>query len=629
MKKNIILFFFIMFVYFFNNILVDAAFEKSESTSVEIWYDDGIISYFDTLEQAISSITDDKIYTIKFLKDIEITKKIEIGNKNIIRNIIIDGNGYNLLRGKVSGNYYLGNFITIYSNSSLTLNNIKYDGGNNWSFDLDKYNKTLELQDGTAVYSNFITPESDKPVVTDFLFINNGNLFITNSEFKNQYSLSKGYVNGMSYSVTKIINSNFTHSASAKSSGLICNVISTNAECFLEGDSLISNNFVGGNGGVFHIRGNSKVYMNSGTISYNRGVNVNGVIAMMYAVQSSFIMNGGTISNNYGLRGSANGRNGMIYVHNGGKFVMNGGIIENNISNSTGAVDVAGYASSDIELNSGIIQNNKALSNDKKNDVYIGSDYDLVIGNNMVINGNIYVYGDILNNGKINGDVTLNIVGTEITNPIDGSGNIKGDVVVYHDTDKEIILNNDIVEGNYVPCENDKQILVKFYYNGGIDNNGLVDHGLASYNTNEIVTPIVVNKEGHSVEWYLDKDLTKKYEPSILSNKTDLYAKWIPNKYNVSWNINGKITTKTMTYGEIIKMPKKPSINGYKFVGWDNYTKNMTVPDYDITFIAKFEIKVPETNDTVLTHLFLTICSFIVILFSSKLFLITFNKKEA
>ena len=182
MKKNIILFFFIMFVYFFNNILVDAAFEKSESTSVEVWYDDGIISYFDTLEQAISSITDDKIYTIKFLKDIETTKKIEIGNKNIIRNIIIDGNGYNLLRGKVSGNYYLGNFITIYSNSSLTLNNIKYDGGNNWSFDLDKYNKALELQDGTAVYSSFITPESDKPVVTDFLFINNGNLFITNSK---------------------------------------------------------------------------------------------------------------------------------------------------------------------------------------------------------------------------------------------------------------------------------------------------------------------------------------------------------------------------------------------------------------------------------------------------------------
>ena len=53
----------------------------------------------------------------------------------------------------------------------------------------------------------------------------------------------------------------------------------------------------------------------------------------------TFYLNGGLISSNVGAYGPANGRNAAIYLHSGHTFVMSGGTVSNNSGRARGGID--------------------------------------------------------------------------------------------------------------------------------------------------------------------------------------------------------------------------------------------------------------------------------------------------
>ena len=101
--------------------------------------------------------------------------------------------------------------------------------------------------------------------------------------------------------------------------------------------------------------------------------------------------------------------------------------------------------------------------------------------------------------------------------------------------------------------------------------------------------------------WYTDKDCTMAYETATLMTSLDLYAKWVPTQFNVSYFVD------TVQYGETEKhdvdstvtVKAAPTKEGYTFTGWTNIanivtvdttTGQFTMPAQDVRFDATFEI---------------------------------------
>lgn len=579
--------------------------------------------YYDTLSEAISAAPTGELSSIKLLKNVELNSKITIKKDQKIE---IDGNGFTITRGKVSDNWYLGNLFTISAGAELTLKNLTYDGGNEWTFDKEKYDAALAAYESVTDTNAFVTPIEGAPSATAVLISNSGVLNIENVIFKNHYSTSSGLISATAASTSTLKNTSVLHCAVVSNSAVLVYITGADAKFYIEEGTIVDGNYAGGNGGILKIYNSSQVIMNGGEIKNTTALNTNGVVAMTYGGQATFILNNGVISNNSGVYGKNNGRNAAIYVHSGSKFIMNNGRIENNTGRSVGGVDVAGHANSNVELNGGIIQNNNAIeSSEKRKDVSIGNDYDLIIGKDMIINGNIQVYGDLVNNGIVNGDVTLDINESGEEKPLTGTGTINGDIVIYYDEKNPVSIDEDIVNGNLVFCETTTQVLLKFYYNGGVDLDGLTHHGLMSVNAGDAAIPMTVLKEGHTVEWYMDEELTEKWNNIALPNKSHLFAKWIPNEYTITWSVNGKNTTQILKYGEEIVLPKNPTKKGYVFTGWSNYTEGMTVPASDVTFIAEFSVENPNTGDNIFTYIIVGIGSLLALLL---ILFMKFKKKE-
>ena len=73
---------------------------------------------------------------------------------------------------------------------------------------------------------------------------------------------------------------------------------------------------------------------------------------------------------------------------------------------------------------------------------------------------------------------------------------------------------------------------------------------------------------------------------AILANCT---VTVMPDKYTVSWVIDGKTTTQIYKIGEKIVEPEDPELEGHTFVGWSPVVPE-TMPAHDMTFTAEFEI---------------------------------------
>lgn len=103
-----------------------------------------------------------------------------------------------------------------------------------------------------------------------------------------------------------------------------------------------------------------------------------------------------------------------------------------------------------------------------------------------------------------------------------------------------------------------------------------------------IVKPADPKIEGYTfVEWLGEIPETVPAE--------DLYflADWIPNKYNVTWDVDGVITTETYYYEAKIVKPADPVKEGYTFVGWTIDVPTI-MPANDLEFVAEWSIN-PHT----------------------------------
>lgn len=83
---------------------------------------------------------------------------------------------------------------------------------------------------------------------------------------------------------------------------------------------------------------------------------------------------------------------------------------------------------------------------------------------------------------------------------------------------------------------------------------------------------IELSKEGHEFGgWYLDSSCEKKVEfPYDVESNIIIYAKWIPNEYTVSFEVNGgsAISSMAVEHGKPVSLPENPTREGYEFLGW-------------------------------------------------------------
>ncbi len=85
----------------------------------------------------------------------------------------------------------------------------------------------------------------------------------------------------------------------------------------------------------------------------------------------------------------------------------------------------------------------------------------------------------------------------------------------------------------------------------------------------------IPEREGYTFGgWYLDTDYTEEIrngDKVKITDNTNLYAKWIPNKYTVTLDGNGGSVTPTsieVTYNYIYSGLPTPTRTGYTFAGW-------------------------------------------------------------
>ena len=101
------------------------------------------------------------------------------------------------------------------------------------------------------------------------------------------------------------------------------------------------------------------------------------------------------------------------------------------------------------------------------------------------------------------------------------------------------------------------------------------------------------------VGWYTDRECTDPYTKATLQTSMDLYAKWVQNKFDVTYYVDGEkqddATEKHAVGDNVTVSTTVPTKEGYTFTGWttdDVNVKNgkFTMPKNDVRFDAEFEI---------------------------------------
>ncbi len=123
---------------------------------------------------------------------------------------------------------------------------------------------------------------------------------------------------------------------------------------------------------------------------------------------------------------------------------------------------------------------------------------------------------------------------------------------------------------------------IAYELNGGKNNS----KNPSGYTPGKKITLKNPTKKGYTfVGWYTNKKLTKKFTQITAKTKgtLNLYAKWKPIKYKVSYQLGGGKNSgknpKTYTIATKTIKLKNPTRKGYKFVGWytnKKFTKKIT-----------------------------------------------------
>ncbi len=215
-------------------------------------------------------------------------------------------------------------------------------------------------------------------------------------------------------------------------------LVDERAVFIMEGGTINNNKCddgAGGAGGVF-VRGYFTMSGNSSITANNKNKEGAGGVKVL-GEASSFIMNGGTIEDNY----SSDGKGGGVDLYNGAAFTMNGGTISGN--GTTGSILNCGGGGVRIDggtftMNDGAINNNASTSTGLRfsggGGVYVSSGTFMMNGG--MINGNTADTGngDLCGGGGVYVNSTFTMTGGTIRgNNVSGEASTGGGVFVYCD----------------------------------------------------------------------------------------------------------------------------------------------------------------------------------------------------
>lgn len=105
----------------------------------------------------------------------------------------------------------------------------------------------------------------------------------------------------------------------------------------------------------------------------------------------------------------------------------------------------------------------------------------------------------------------------------------------------------------------------------------LYEDDLSQYQPSSYVEGTTKKKEGNEefvfAGWYADQKLTKPFDfnTTMPHNEIDLYAKWVPESYTVTFDTGegSRVDPDTkVEYGHSISKPADPTQKGYIFLGW-------------------------------------------------------------
>lgn len=306
---------------------------------------------YDTLSAAViaaNAMTGNVI--IDLIDNIALT-----GNLNINNNITIQGSYTMSLIDS-----YTKTIFTVKKDKSLTLDGgLVIECGNHWSINEETYWNAYENCLKLSSYTEFFTPEETGITVTGNLFSVPGTLNLNNVTIQNFFSISNRIVAASAGGKINLTGAQILHCAQTKGSGLVVDAANSTITITMNDGTLINDCYVGANHGLFKVYSGTTLIMNGGTISNIKGWDSNGVA--IGSVSGYFIMNGGTITGVVGIMSQLNGRNAPVYIHRNAVFIMNGGSIINNYGTSCGGVDApyttegyTGYA----EINGGTVAHN-------------------------------------------------------------------------------------------------------------------------------------------------------------------------------------------------------------------------------------------------------------------------------
>ncbi len=114
-----------------------------------------------------------------------------------------------------------------------------------------------------------------------------------------------------------------------------------------------------------------------------------------------------------------------------------------------------------------------------------------------------------------------------------------------------------------------------------IDGNKTVE----TYSYDDVIT----QPENPAKEGYAFTGWTPSVPDTVPAKNLTFYATWLVNSHDITWNVDGKVTTHNCRYGKEIVKPENPSKEGYTFVGWGADIPE-TMPDYALEFTAQWKI---------------------------------------
>ena len=490
--------------------------------------------YYTTLTEAVADANAlEGANTIVMIKDIDFDSDKAL---SVTGDLTIIG------EQTISRGAYTGTLFTVPAGSSLTLDGgIVFDGSNNWIFDKELYENDLYNRVDNPIAAYAYSAEGGT-VGTAAAFVVNGTVTANDATFRNFFStkdsnagdaaIFKVNANAVLDTNGALIDHNATYGANTVAH------LATNAKWYIQGETMISNNFGGRNGGMCR-NDSGQIYMSGGTVKDNAGKNVNGTFIMMYGTGSAFYMTGGTICGNSSVFGVNNGRCAAVYLHSGSYMKMTGGIICHNVGGSRGGID-SYAANSVLDINRvDQVFVDGVYANENGKDAYNPDNHPMVVDNVSLIGNDTHDVGRTysteswwVTGGIYTQDVDKFCAKGYICIPYEDTERTDDYIVVpgyrvnYYaveevETQKDVIDESGAVVGTEPVVELQTTLVYKYFH--------MLPRDKFWYEMDERANYFeLTNDEGSTIStWYTEKELANIYDfDTELKSDLNLYGEW-------------------------------------------------------------------------------------------------------